>query len=281
MAHRPSQYTTLILLIAGILAIIIMRTWLAVFFDPPVLSDLFNTITIIGSLIVLLNGYRTFQRNDWILALALGGLVGAGMYFATLFSPFPFFGIVRDNVGQAWVRGIYTMLATLGGLTIMRQGGPIAFHIADGKWRMSAHSFVFGLAVGIPLAVLNVFGLQFTQGQSLSWQNPPAALLDAFQPGIVEEVIYRFALWGLLWLVLRTSLHDRAIWTSGLIAMLVHNYSHFDDLFVQAPLVALGMGLVIAIVWGLPPTLLANYRGMEAAIAFHWIQDVARFLAGF
>jgi len=281
MVHRPSQYTTLILLFAGILTIFFVRTWLAVSFEPPALSDLFNTITIIGSLIVLLKGYRTLQRNDWILALALGGLVGAGMYFATLFSPFPFFGIVRDNVGQAWVRGTYTMLATLSGLTIMRQGGPIPFHIADGKRRISAHSFVFGLAVGIPLAILNVFALQFTQGQSISWQSPLAALLDAFQPGIVEEVIYRFALWALVWLVLRKSLHDRAVWISGAIAMLIHNYSHFDALFVQAPLVALGMGLVIAIVWGLPPTILAKYRGMEAAIAFHWIQDVARFLAGF
>jgi hypothetical protein len=41
------------------------------------------------------------------------------------------------------------------------------------------------------------------------------------------------------------------------------------------------MGLVVLIFWGLPPTLLARYRSLEAAIAFHWIQDAARFLAGF
>jgi membrane protease YdiL (CAAX protease family) len=74
---------------------------------------------------------------------------------------------------------------------------------------------------------------------------------------------------------------DRAIWTSGVLAMLIHNYSHFDDLFVQSPLVALGMGLVVAIVWGLPEMLLARYKGLESAIAFHWVQDFARFLAGF
>ncbi|HNT76049.1 MAG TPA: hypothetical protein PKH77_13625 [Anaerolineae bacterium] len=57
--------------------------------------------------------------------------------------------------------------------------------------------------------------------------------------------------------------------------------AHFDALLVQAPLAALGLGLGMAILWGLPPFFLARHRGIEAAIAFHWIQDVARFLAGF
>jgi hypothetical protein len=173
------------------------------------------------------------------------------------------------------------VLAALGGLAIMRQGGPIRFHVADGKWFMSVRSFMLELGVGLPLAILNVVALRFTEGQPISWQNPLAAFLDAFQPGIVEEVIYRFALWGLFWLLLPSSLPDRAIWFSGLLAMLIHNYAHFDALFVQSPLVALGMGLVMAIVWGLLPTLLARRQGMESAIAFHWLQDFARFVAGF
>jgi hypothetical protein len=106
-------------------------------------------------------------------------------------------------------------------------------------------------------------------------------MLDALQPGLVEEVVYRFALWGLLWLVLRNSLPQHAGWLAALLAMLAHNYSHFDDLFLQSPLAALGMGVVLALVWGLPPLLLARRRGFESAVAFHWIQDVARFLAGF
>jgi hypothetical protein len=129
--------------------------------------------------------------------------------------------------------------------------------------------------------VLNVFALQLTQGRTINWQNPLAALLDALQPGIVEEVIYRFALLGLLWLLLRKSLPDQAPWLAGLLALLVHNFSHYDELFVQAPLVALGMGSLTGLVWGLPMTVLALRRDLDAAIAFHWVQDVARFLAGF
>lgn len=137
------------------------------------------------------------------------------------------------------------------------------------------------MAVGLPLAVLNVFALQFTQARTISWQSPLSALLDALQPGVVEKVIYRFALWGLLWRMLRNALPERAVWPAGLLAMLAHNYSHFDDLFLRSPLAALGMGAVLALFWGLPPLILARRRGLESAIVFHWIQDAARFLAGF
>lgn len=281
MREFMTTHKTFFLVLAGIIAVFFVRTLLALNDEMPRLFDLFNTLTIAGALFVLLRGYRSLLRSDWITALSLGVVVGIGMAFATLFSPYPFFGVVRDPLGQAVVRGLFVSLAGLGGLTIMRQGGPVPFHIPDGGWRKSGKGLGLGLAIGLPLAVVNIFALQFSTGKAVSWQNPFAALLDALQPGIVEEVIYRFALWGLLWLILRRSLPARAVWLAGLLALLVHNYAHFDDLFIQAPLVALGMGLVLALFWGLPPLILARRHGLESAIAFHWIQDAARFLAGF
>jgi hypothetical protein len=257
------------------------RTLLAVRFIVPHTFHLFDTFTVAGSILVLLKGYRNVRRQDLILALVLGVVIGAGMMFATLYSPYPFLGVVRSNAGQAWVRGTFTFIAALGGLAIMRQGGPVQFHAANGNWRCMSRGILVGLVIGLPLAVVNAFALQFTQGRPINWQSPLAALLDALQPGIVEEVVYRFAFWGLLWLVLRNSLPEKAAWLAGLLAMLVHNYSHFDELFIQSPLIALGMGAVLAMIWGLPPLFLARRRGLESAIAFHWIQDVARFLAGF
>lgn len=274
------RYTTLILLVATILVIFVARALLATKITMSRTFELFDTLTVTGSLFVLLKGHRSLQRSDWITALVLGVVIGTGMLFATLFSPYPFFGIVKSNMGHAIMRGSFTLIAVLGGLVIMRQGGPVRFHASDGNWRNSGWDLLVGLAVGLPLAVLNVFALQSTQGQPVDWQNPLAALLDAFQPGVVEEVVYRFALWGLLWLMLRTSIPRQAVWLAGLLSMLVHNYSHFDNLFLQSPLVALGMGAVLALIWGLPPLFLARRRGLESAIAFHWIQDVTRFLAG-
>lgn len=281
MSAKVSPFKSLILLTAVILAIFVGRTLLAGHYDVPRLFDLFGTLTVLGALLVLLRGFRSLQMSDWLAAFSLGVVVGAGMLVATLYSPYPFFGVVESNLGQAFIRGAFTTIAALGGLVIMRQGGPVQFHAATGNWRSANRGLLMGLAVGLPLAVLNVIALQFTQGRSIQWQNPLAALLDALQPGIVEEVMYRFALWGLLWLVLRHALPAQAAWLSGLLAMLVHNFAHFDDLFLQSPLVALGMGAVLALLWGLPPLILARRRGLESAIAFHWLQDVARFLAGF
>lgn len=271
----------MLLLVGGLLAVFVTRTTLALSAHPPTLNDLFTAITLVGSIAVWIAGYRHLHKSDWVVALSLGTLVGVSMVFATLHTPYPFLGIVHDNLGHALVRWLYSTLAILGGLVIMRQDGPVQFYAADGEWPKLGRSLVIGLVAGAPLAVVNVFALQLTQGRSIDWQNPLAALLDALQPGILEEVIYRFAFLGLLWLALRKPLPDQAVWLSGLLALLVHNFMHFDGLFLQAPLVALGMGLAMAVLWGLPLTYLALRRGLESAIAFHWTQDAARFLAGF
>jgi hypothetical protein len=269
------------LLVAGLLSIFIGRTLLATRYRLPTLDDLFTIIAVVGSLILLIKRYRCVRRLDWVVAIAVGGAVGTGMLFATLFTPYPFLGIARSNLEQAFVRACCSVLAVLGGAVVMRQGGPVQFRAANGEWRKFGVSLLWGLGTGAPLAVLNVYALQLTQGQGINWQDPLAALLDALQPGIVEEAIYRFAFLGLLWLALRNSLPERAAMFSGLLALMVHNFVHFGDLFLQAPLVALGMGLVMAIVWGIPLTVLALRRDIDSAIAFHWIQDAARFLAGF
>lgn len=280
MAQHKSPLPLLSLCL-GIFAIFGGRALLAGFVPLPYSFQIFDTLTVIGASFVLYKDYRVLRKGDWVLALALGLAVGIGMGFATLFSPYPFLGWVKSHWAQAVLRGTFTALAGLGGLVISRQGGPVEFLATNGDWRKVSKEMLLGLAIGLPLAILNVFALQFTQGQSIHWQNPLAALVDAFQPGIVEEVLYRFALWGLIWLWLRNSQPERAVCLAGVLAMLIHNYSHFDDLFIEAPLVALGMGAILALLWGLPPLILARRRGLEAAMAFHWIQDAARFLAGF
>lgn len=275
-----NKYIPLFLLIAAILVVFVSRALLSAYVTLHTFY-LFDTLIIIGSLFILFKNHASLRPRDWFAALCLGLVVGVGMLFATLFSPYPFFGVVKNNFGQAILRGTFTAIATLGGLVIMRQGGPVQFHAAAGNWRSATFGKLVGLAVGLPLAILNTFALQMTQGQPIQWQNPLAALVDALQPGVVEEALYRFAFWGLLWLILRNSLQNRAVWVSGVLAMLVHNYSHFDDLFLQSPFLALGMGAVMALIWGVPPLILARRRGLESAIAFHWLQDAARFLTGF
>ncbi|MBE0672600.1 MAG: hypothetical protein IH588_18645 [Anaerolineales bacterium] len=276
-----TRYNTFIYISAGILFLFVARTLLAVRLPMPRLNDLFIALTVAGSLVVLLKGLGQIKISDWLIAMGAGLLVGVTMYYATLFTPYDFLGIVQGNIAQALTRGVCTCIAMLGGLTIMRQGGAVRVSLAQGDvWKTFASLFI-GLAIGLPLAILNVFALQFTQGQSITWQNPLAALSDALQPALVEEIVYRFAFLGLVWLALQRSMPQSANWQAGLLVLFVHNFMHFDDLWFEAPFVALGMGLVMALVWGVPPTILALRRDLESAVAFHWIQDAARFLTGF
>ena len=274
------RYKTLFLLTGLLLVIFIGRTLLAAHYDVPRLFELIDSLIILASLFVILKGFQQLSSKDWIIAVGLGCFIGLSMLFTTLYSPYPFFDIIKSTTGLAITRGLFTTIATLCGLIIMRQGGPIPFLLSDGKkkpWK----NIVFGLAIGIPFAIINVVAFTLTEGQTIIWQNPIAAIVDALQPAIIEEVIYRFALWGLLWLILRKSLPDKAASFAGLLVVFVHSYAHFDVLFIQAPLMGFGMGLVMGIVWGLPLYFLARHQGLESAIAFHWIQDALRFLTGF
>ena len=144
MKRQLLRYKTLTLLVMCIVSIFVVRTALAVTGHPPQLDSLFTVITLAGSLVVCVAGYRNIRSSDWIIAFSLGTLVGLGMSYATLFTPYPFFGIVRDNLGQAAVRGACVTLALLGGMVIMRWGGPVKILVANGDWRKSSSSICFG-----------------------------------------------------------------------------------------------------------------------------------------
>jgi hypothetical protein len=274
-----------ILTLAGVglafLTIFVGRTILARQTPMPDLSDLTLSLTLLASLVVIGFHRRQLLWTDALIAVVLGVVVGVGLVFTKFFSPYPFFGVVRDDAGQALVRGLATAIAALGGLTAMRLGGPVRLHAVAGEWRKAILGTLLGLGLGLPLAVVNVFALQMSEGQPVVWQSLGQALLDALQPALGEEIVYRFALLGVLWMIFRKPFPKAAAWLAALTALLVHNYAHFSLLFMEAPLVALGMGLVMGLIWGVPMTILALRKGLESATAFHWVQDVARFVAGF
>jgi len=275
------HFGRLFLLIMGILIIFVVYTLTAGKYQLPNLFDFFDTITILGSVVVLFKYHKTLNRSDWIIGISIAIIIGVGMNFKTLFSPYPFFGIINNDLGMAFIRSIYTFLAILGGIIIMRLGGPVQFRIGNHQWKKSAKSIVVGLLIGFPLAVLNVFALRITEGQPIIWQQPFRAMLDALQPAIVEEMIYRFALLGLFWKMLHGPTPKQAPLVSGLLVLVIHNFAHLGDLFIENPLLALGMGTVMSIIWGLPETLLALRRDIDSAISFHYVQDFARFITGF
>jgi hypothetical protein len=282
MDRNLRRWLTLLAVIAAILLVFVIRTALAQTSRPPRLFDLFDGFTALASMVVLAFGWRKLTRVDWLIGLGAGLLMGALLPFATLYSPYPFFQVVTDLRGRAVVNGLLTAVTAWGGLVIMRWGGPVKIAFTLTGWRAAGHSLLVGIAVGLPFAVLNGLANGWMQHRPVTWQNPLAAAMDALHPAIVEEVIYRFALLGLLWLVFRRDWPPRqALWLAGLLALLTHTYAHFSDEFVTQPLTALGIGLVMGAIWGIPLTVLALRRDLESAIGFHWMQDAIRFWFGF
>ena len=275
------RYLPLALIIVGALAVFLGRAALAGLIWMPRTFEIFDSLTVVGGLILVVYDHTRLRRTDWFTAGVIGVLVGAGMWVASLFTPYPFLGRLNGKAEQALLRGVFTTIALLGGLVVQRRMGPVRLEWADGNVGAAWRGGALGLLVGLPLAAVNVYALGLTQGQPIVWQPPAAALLDALQPAVLEEAVYRFALWGLVWLCLKRSLPTTAVLWAGGLATAIHAFAHVDDLMRQAPLIAFGMGTALAVVWGFPPAWLARRRGLESAVAFHWIQDAARFLAGY
>lgn len=278
----PARWLTLAALVAALLAVFVVRSYLAQTGDPPRLADLFEILIVGGSALVLLTGHRSLTRTDWLVGAGVGLFLGLQLPAAELFRPFPFLDTVRDVAGQALIRGAFAAVATLGGLVIAHRDGPVRLRLAGGEWRRALVSFAIGAAIGLPLAVLNAFANAWLQGRPFQWQNPLTAAVDALQPAVFEEVLYRLALLGLLWLVLRRSWPSRqAAWLAGLLSLLVHTYgAHYSDEFLTAPVATLTMGAAMGLIWGVPLTVLALRRDLDSAVGFHWVQDFARFWAG-
>src|SRR5690606_17945367 len=130
-----TRYNTFFYLSAGLLFIFVARTLLAVRFPMPRLTDIFTVLTVAGSLVILFTRFDQLKASDWIVGVGTGLLVGVTMYYATLFTPYDFLGIVQGNVAQALTRGVCTFVAMMGGLAIMRQGGCVQVRLAHGDIR--------------------------------------------------------------------------------------------------------------------------------------------------
>ncbi len=319
-APTSSKIRTLGVLALGIIAVFALRTWLArTGGDPPRLFALWNGIVIVASAAYVLAGRRV-HVGDVVFSLGLGALMGALLPYAPSYYPLveadpgrlelPAHAAalaVCTLAGLAIMRvkstpGREDALSALSeadtvlpgkqgklffaglpapGRTISRVGGPVRLRAALGQWGRSAAGLIWGAVLGLPLAVLNVLALRATTGQAFDWRGGPwQAALGAWQPGVVEEVVYRLALLGLFWVALRQSWGARAVGLAATLSVVVHTYAHLDDLWRDNPLFALAYGAVVGVVWGAPMAWLAVRRDLETAVGFHWMQDFLRFWAG-
>lgn len=249
------------------------------------LFQVFDSATIVASLVVVVFRFRKLEPLDWTLSIGLGVLLGALVPFTGFY---PLLGWVFGSVPQhpldvSWVaiaHGAGLSAAALAGLCVMRSGGPVTVRLAGGDWKAALRGLGFGVLAGMPLAAINAYANTWVQNRPFVLQSSVFPLLEALEPGVVEEMVYRFALIGILWMVLLPFWGAKAPWIAGLLALLIHSYAHYGNLLLTNPAMYLIFGAVLALVWGVPMTLLALQRDLESATGFHWVQDAVRFMGG-
>jgi hypothetical protein len=264
------------LVLAGVATapVAIILGWRAVALVRPVpqLFQVLDAVVILASLAVLVGGHRLLRPRDVGLTVAVGALLG-WLVPHTGFYPLLAWTVAGAADGiVALMHGTGVAIALLGGIVAARRGGPVRLRAASGAWRASLTSLGIGAAIELPLAAVNAYANTLVQGRPFVWQGLGFPLVEALEPGFVEEIVYRFALLGIVWLLLRPSWGRRAPWLAGGIALLVHTFAHNGELLLTNPLMFLGFGTVLALVWGVPTTILALRRDLESAAGLHWVR---------
>lgn len=268
----------LLALIGTILGIFIVRTLIAKHGgNPPNLFSIFNMIIFLISLGILVRRVKLVKKVDLIISILLGVFLGVEINYSRYY---PLTRLNESSLVTSILHGAVFIIVFLAGIIIMRIGGPVKVSLITKGWKKAFKGIGFGALFGLPLAIFNAYAFTIINNRPFILEKSIIPLLNAFQPGVIEEVVYRFTFLGILWLLINRIYPKHSIIISGIIATLVHNYSHFDSLFYERPMFALAYGGAVCLLFGIPMMILALKKDLETAIAFHWIQDAVRFMGG-
>lgn len=140
-------------------------------------------------------------------------------------------------------------------------------------------SILLGIVIAIPLGALNVFFALSSNTMNINLQNPLWAAIFALNPGISEEVIFRYFIYAICVYLLRDKLESKGLRVLCITMMVLpHVLLHLPDTFLVNPINGLVSMIMLSLLFGLPMAILQLRRGLEAAIALHWCIDFIRFL---
>jgi hypothetical protein len=144
-----------------------------------------------------------------------------------------------------------------------------------------ARSVLLGSLVAIPLAIVNNLYFYLNAG-GVQFQGLFRSAFAALSPAIHEEIIFRYFVLAVVLRLLGSGAPRRlALAVALVLAIVPHSLNHLPELFLANPVMGLAMLAATSLLFGLPMAFLQVRRSLEAAIAFHWFIDFARFLFGY
>lgn len=169
-------------------------------------------------------------------------------------------------------------LSTIGGALLVRRTRLSRVYAVDGSLEESLRSFAIGLVLALPSSLMDLTsGVQAQDSIRAPWQT-----LTAFVPGFVEESVARLMLLSLCYALLigrRGWNGKKALAAAVLISAFTHALSHLPASDFVSP--AGGMMLFAGALFGVPMGLVFLRFGFEAAVAYHFLIDLVRFIAAY
>ena len=209
---------------------------------------------------------RYFSISRVITAFILGGIC----YFSILL-----------NVNFT------TAVSTALPVIICYYGGCAYFSKCAGREEVSRFDFktylkqiCLGLCLALPFAAVNT--AYFVLQGGIQFISPLNAAVEALNPGISEEIIFRFAVLGFCSFYLKERMSECAYTVYSCILMVIpHSLIHLPDAILESPASALFLFITTCLIFGLPMAVLMKKKGLRSAVAFHWCIDFMRFLFGY
>lgn len=187
----------------------------------------------------------------------------------------------HPGLWQSVQNGVAVWVCFLAGVLLFKDQETISVPAFHPPLANVGKSIVLGTLAALPLTVINNLYFYLNAG-TIRWQNPFFSAFEALSPAIHEEIVFRFFVFALVLNLLKSSTSPRwAMVIAVFLAVVPHSLNHLPDLFLVNPVMGLVMLTATSLLFGLPMALLQIRKNLEAAIAFHWFIDFARFFFGF
>lgn len=204
-------------------------------------------------------------------------LVGLVLALTSAFSH----SLHNPSVWNSLSEGLAVWVCLLGGVALFKELKTQAVPAFQPPVTSVGRSILFGVAVAIPLAVVNNLYFYLNAGD-IRFANVFYSAFEALSPAIHEEIVFRFFILAVSLSLLRdTDSPSLRLFTAVFLAVVPHSMNHLPDLFLQNPSMGVAMLAATSLLFGLPMAWLQIKRNLETAIAFHWLIDFVRFLFGF
>lgn len=174
--------------------------------------------------------------------------------------------------------GLITFVTFLASLRILQVNKNEPLILKNPAWI----SILLGLGVGVVLGTINLF---LGGSQGINFAPSFFAFLTALNPGIFEEVAFRFFVYAFSLHLLGGKITEQKEQRWIYVLMIIpHVLLHFPDTYFVEGVFRIDLGTllisptILALIFGLPMALLMVKRDLTSAIITHTVVDFIRFV---